>query len=355
MDNVYTEKTLQRQGSKLSKPRPTPRVKLWTRLSPLHLFRLFRDTYVRGCVTFGNSSKVNAIAHASPFQIICDDNTFSRSNSRHVDNMATAQELLDFSSKFSRQGSSQGSLDLSGHFSRQVSKQEAIQAARDPRSAMIITGYHGLTMEDLQGYSGSLCKTGASGLSLIEIQGYSGPLRTRPSFDTVPESEQFKDTRSSKLALENLFQTSALHPTEFLHSSSRRVEGIELYKHGHLSPGHTTLTRGGSERPVRRPHPGRHLASASVSRISNASSKPLSPITDLNSFREQPDGRKSYDLPRASSRRRERFGSTNSSGSLIRPVDYVVDFPRSRSKNAANRPNPYREYDTRVPSPTTTV
>lgn len=79
-------------------------VKLWTRFSPIYIFRVFRDTYVRGCVTFGNSSKVNAVAHASAFQISSDENTFSRSSSRCIrDDVASAQELLELSAKFSRE------------------------------------------------------------------------------------------------------------------------------------------------------------------------------------------------------------------------------------------------------------
>lgn len=211
-------------------------------------------------------------------------------------------------------------------------------------------------MADLQGYSnhsGPLRKTGASGFTLRDLEGHSGPLRVRPSFDAVPESEQYTDTKASKLSLETLFQTSALHPTGFLQSSSRRATAVDSYQLG-LPPRNSDFTRGGSERPTRRLY-GRYASSASVSHIP-VPTQPLTPVTDMNTFREQPNGRKSYDLPRTSSRRRERFGSMNSASlnSLSRPVSLVDDLPRS-SSGKANRPNPYSGYDTRFPSPAPTV
>lgn len=336
------------------------RVRPWTRLSPLHVFRMFRDTYVRGCVTFSNSSKVNAVAHSAAFQISCDDNSFSRATSRCVrDDIASAQELLDLSAKFSRE----------------VSEQESVQSGHKHLTALI-TGTNGLTMADLQGYassspgrsplrksdrvsklkltdiqnhSGPLRKTGASGLTLNDLQGHSGPLRARPSFDAVPECEQYTETRlssASQLKMQDLFLTSALHPTEFLQSSSRRLAALDQLG---LPPRNNglTITRVGSER--QRPH-SRYASTSSLPL------KPLSPLTDMSTFREQ--SRKSYDLPRVSSRRRERFGSMPSSASMnssSRSVTPFDDLLRTRSGKSANRPNPYREYDTRFPSPVLTV
>lgn len=203
----------------------------------------------------------------------------------------------------------------------------------------------GLTLADLQGYaghSGPLRKTGASGLTLRDLEGHSGPLRVRPSFDAVPESEQYTDTNASKLSLESLFQSSALHPTDFLQSPSRRVAALsDSYQLG-LPPRHSDVTRG--ERPPRRVHA--RYSSASVSHAPICT-KPLTPVTDMSTFREQTsNGRKSYDLPRSSSRRRERFGSMNS----LRSISLVDDLPRSRSSKS-NKPNPYSSIDTRVPSP----
>ncbi|KAG0566880.1 hypothetical protein KC19_7G094700 [Ceratodon purpureus] len=339
MDIVKRERTLGRQDSKpIARTR---KVKLWTRLSPLYLFRVLRDTYVRGCVTFGNSSKVNAVAHSSAFRITSDENSFSRSNSRNLrnDHPVSAQEILDLSAKFSRE----------------VLEQESVQSGRKHLTP-VITGHNGLTLADLQGYaghSGPLRKTGASGLTLRDLEGHSGPLRVRPSFDSVPESEQYTDSNASKLSLEALFQTSAIHPTNFLQSPSRRVAALsDSYQLG-LPPRNSDFARVSIERPMRRLHA--RYASASISHIP-VSPKPLTPVTDMSTFREQSNGRKSYDLPRASSRRRERFGSMNSASmhSLSRPVTLVDDLPRSRS-GKSNRPNPYSLYDTRLPSPALTV
>ena len=126
MDIVKRERTLGRQDSK-PKAR-TRKVKLWTRLSPLYLFRVLRDTYVRGCVTFGNSSKVNAVAHSSAFRITSDENSFSRSNSRNLrnDHPVSAQEILDLSAKFSRE----------------VLEQESVQSGRKHLTP-VITGHNG--------------------------------------------------------------------------------------------------------------------------------------------------------------------------------------------------------------------
>lgn len=62
-------------------------------------------------MTFGNSSKVNAIAHGVPFQISCNENSLSRSSSQCVrDSVTSAQELLELSAKFSREVSEQESV-----------------------------------------------------------------------------------------------------------------------------------------------------------------------------------------------------------------------------------------------------
>lgn len=216
-------------------------------------------------------------------------------------------------------------------------------------------------LADVQGHSGPLRKTGASGMTLNDLQGHSGPLRARPSFDAVPESEQYTGTRFSNesLKIQDLFQTSTLHPTDFLQSSSRRVAALDSSYQLGLPPRNSgfAITRGGSERLPRRPH-SRYASSSSVPQFTN----PLTPLTDMSTFREQSTGqRKSYDLPRASSRRRERFGSMHASASMnasatsSRPVTPFDDLFRSRSGKIANRPNPYSEYDTRLPSPALTV
>lgn len=201
-----------------------------------------------------------------------------------------------------------------------------------------------LKLAEVQGHSGPLRKTGASGLTLNDLQGHSGPLRARPSFDAVPESELYTgDGRVSNAALkiQDLFETSALHPTQFLQSSSRRVASLDSSYQLGLPPRNSGF--GGSERQAaRRPH-SRYASTSSV--LGN----PLTPLTDMSTFREQ------YSIPRASSRRHERFRSSASMTSPSRSITPFDDIVRSRSGKSANRPNPYREYDTRLPSPALTV
>jgi len=188
-----------------------------------------------------------------------------------------------------------------------------------------------LKLTDIQGHSGPLRKTGASGLPLNDLQGHSSPLRARPSFDTVSESEQYTDLRlsnGSHLKMQDLFQTSALHPTEFLQSSTRRVASLDSSYQLSLPPRTSgfAITRAASEQL------------RSLSRYASTGSDPNKPLSSL---------------PRASSRRPERFASMpssarmNSSRSTVAPFD---DFIRTRSGKSANKPNPYREYDTRLPS-----
>jgi hypothetical protein len=127
MDVVKREKGGGKEESKPAKVR-IGRVRLWTRLSPLHLFRAVRDTYVRGCMTFGNSSKVTAVAQSSAFRVYSDDSSFSRSNSRNsrID-LISAQELLDLSAKFGRE----------------AREQEALQSGRKHLTGSVITGHNG--------------------------------------------------------------------------------------------------------------------------------------------------------------------------------------------------------------------
>lgn len=198
-----------------------------------------------------------------------------------------------------------------------------------------------LKMEEMKSHSGPLRNTGASGLTLTDLQGHSGPLRARPSFDTVLSNGDF----NAALKIQDLFETSALHPTEFLQSSSRRVAALDSPYHPH-PPRHSgfSMARANSERLAVRRLQSRYVSP----------SKPLTPLTEMSSFREQ-NSRKSYDLPRASSRRRERYGSSSSTSSSSRQVALFDDISQSRSGKSPHRPNPYRDYDTRLPSPALTV
>lgn len=171
-------------------------------------------------------------------------------------------------------------------------------------------------MADQQGYSSPLHKDGAL---MVDLQGSSAALRSSSpnGVDEVPESRQQTDINVSKGGLDSLLQTSALHPAEFLQSASRRGTAFGVHRLSHLVP------RGGSGRMLRRQR-SRSGPSASVSPIA-MSSKPLTPVTDMSTFREQ-------------SRRRK-----PSRRSLSRPA----------SSLAVRRPNPAsRDYDNRAPPPT---
>ena len=225
-----------------------------------------------------------------------------------------------------------------------------------------------------------------AGLTLADLQGYSsGTFRTasRPSFDAVPESEQYTETPtthgSNKTALESLFRSSSLHPTEFLQSPSRRLAALDSHNNqvAGASRG-VMLTRGGSESRLRQT-PTRFSNASNAETDSNGRSsisitnnnnnnnhhpfmKPLSPVVDMSSFREQNNGnthvgaRKSVDFRRSVSRRREDLARFLSQRGSTQSVDAEFEeFARSNSKKLANRPNPYRDYDSRAPSPTPTV
>ena len=222
-----------------------------------------------------------------------------------------------------------------------------------------------------------------AGITLADLQGYSSTFRTasRPSFDAVPESEQYTETPtihgSNKTALESLFRSSSLHPTEFLQSPSRRMAALDTHNNqvAGASRG-VMLTRGGSESRLRQT-PSRFSNASNVDADTNGRSnssdtnnnnnhhhplmKPLSPVVDMSSFREQNSNnhvgaRKSVDFRRSVSRRREDLARFLSQRGPNQMVDAEFEeFARSNSKKLANRPNPYRDYDSRAPSPTPTV
>lgn len=221
-----------------------------------------------------------------------------------------------------------------------------------------------------------------AGITLADLQGYSSTFRTasRPSFDAVPESEQYTETptthSSNKMALASLLQSSSLHATEFLQSPSRRVATVETCNNqvAGASRG-VMLTRGGSESRLRQT-PSRFSNASNISADTNGRSsnftttnnshrpfmKPLSPVVDMSSFREennninQVGARKSVDFQRSVSRRREDLARFLSQRGPSQSVDASFEeFARSNSKKLAKRPNPYRDYDSRAPSPTPTV
>lgn len=232
-----------------------------------------------------------------------------------------------------------------------------------------------------------------AGITLADLQGYSSTFRaaSRPSFDAVPESEQYTETptlhgsSSKTTALESLFRSSSLHPTEFLQSPSRRMAALQETHNNHQVAGAARgvmLTRGGSESRLRQT-PSRFSNASSVDADANGGRrngsnnntnnndnhhhhhpvmKPLSPMVDMSSFREQNSSsnhvgaRKSVDFRRSVSRRREDLARFLSQRGPSQSVDAdFEEFARSNSKKLANRPNPYRDYDSRAPSPTPTV
>lgn len=77
----------------------------WTQ-SITQVFRTFRDSYVKGCVTASHNANVSrAAVGAVGFRAVdVDDQVLSRSSSRHVEDVIS-QEFLDISAKFLRQGS----------------------------------------------------------------------------------------------------------------------------------------------------------------------------------------------------------------------------------------------------------
>lgn len=233
----------------------------------------------------------------------------------------------------------------------------------------------------------------AGSITLADLQSYSSTFRaaSRPSFDAVPESEQYTETPtnhgSPKTALESLFRSSSLHPTEFLQSPSRRMAALETHNKQVAGAARgAMLTRGGSESRLRQTPSRFSNAASNVDADANGrrnggsntadnndnhhhhdhhhhpAMKPLSPMVDMSSFREQNSSsnhvgaRKSVDFRRSVSRRREdlaRFLSQRGPSQSV-DADYE-EFARSNSKKLANRPNPYRDYDSRAPSPTPTV
>lgn len=86
------------KGGKTTRP--------WTR-SITQIFRTFRDSYVKGCVTASHNANVSrAAVGAVGFRAVeADDQVLSRSSSRHVEDVIS-QDFLDLSAKFLRQGSS---------------------------------------------------------------------------------------------------------------------------------------------------------------------------------------------------------------------------------------------------------
>jgi hypothetical protein len=86
------------KGGKTTRP--------WTR-SITQIFRAFRDSYVKGCVTAGHNANVSrAAAGAVGYRAVeVDDQVLSRSSSRHVEDVIS-QEFLGLSATFLRQGSS---------------------------------------------------------------------------------------------------------------------------------------------------------------------------------------------------------------------------------------------------------
>lgn len=134
------------------------------------------------------------------------------------------------------------------------------------------------------------------------------------SSNAIADRKQCANTNVLPIPLEMLLQTSPLHPTEFLQSSSRRGASLE-------SP---------LGEKAHRPRSRLSLGSASHTTMAT---KPLSPVTDMSTFREQSNRRrKSCDTTRLSSKRRGGSGS--------RPATLEGDVPRPRSGKAVHRPSP---------------
>ncbi|KAG0603799.1 hypothetical protein M758_10G121300 [Ceratodon purpureus] len=311
MDSMATgEKIFQKQVSKPKVRAPLRRVRLWTRLSPAHLLRVFVDNYVKGCVNFANDSEADA--HPS-FRVTLsyDDNGAftSASHPRHVEGVVSAGEVNLDQSKYGYQGSVQG---------ESAAERGSVLAGSVHlvhKHHTIITGCHGLSMPDRQGQSSPLHKVDASGLAMADIRGsVSGTLRV--SSPNRFASRQHTDIDVSKAGcdLEALFQTSMLHPTEFLQSATRRGAAFGNHQLGHVKP------RGGSGRILRRPR-SRSASSTSVSPIAMPS-RPLTPVTDISTFQEQSRRRKPS---------RRSLSRPSSTLAVRRPIPPFRDFYDNRS------------------------
>jgi hypothetical protein len=212
--------------------------RIWKRSSPLQLLRFIRDSYVTGCISVADSAPLNAVAkHAGIFHASDHVDALSRQSSRRDDVEPYSIEAL----------------------SRQSSRNDATQQWRRQQQQKPIT-LNLLTLDQVQflrrnffpisGSSASDTQDNRIPISLFPwfAGGLVQPPRfsfsaspRRTSFETVPESDEFKSgggelasCNASTISRDLLRTTSTVQQcrTEFLTrspSNKRSVASLESY------------------------------------------------------------------------------------------------------------------------------
>lgn len=208
--------------------------RIWKRCSPLQLLRSMRDSYVTGCISAADSAPLNAVAkHAGIFHASDQVDALSRPSSRRDDVEPYSIEAL----------------------SRQSSRNEATQQWRRQQQQKPIT-LNLLIADQVQFFRHNFFPISGSSASdtqdnripislfpwfaggLVQPPRFSfsaSPRRT--SFETVPESDQFKSgggELASTISRDLLRTTSTVQQcrTEFLTrspSNKRSVASLESY------------------------------------------------------------------------------------------------------------------------------
>ncbi|CAK9200600.1 unnamed protein product, partial [Sphagnum troendelagicum] len=313
--------------------------RIWKRCSPLQLLRFIRDSYVTGCISAADSAPLNAVAkHAGIFHASDHVDALSRQSSRRDDFVPYSIEGL----------------------SRQSSRNEATQQWRRQQKPITLNL---LIADQPPRFSFS-----------------ASPRST--SFETVPESDQFKSgggelasCNASTISRDLLRTTSTVQQcrTEFLTrspSNKRSVASLESYCKAAGNPVKTQEFLQKNHRSVRSKNSsaGRFSTSDVPDMITAAypfmkldacgRNSPGRMSVDLLSGRISPelelvrstsiveDGELSYNVP----------GTTTwTSGSWRRsrmklPVIGLEELKRSKSsRRDASHPNPYSSYDSRLP------
>lgn len=312
--------------------------RIWKRCSPLQLLRFIRDSYVTGCISAADSAPLNAVAkHAGIFHASDQVDALSRQSSRRDDVEPYSIEGL----------------------SRQSSRNEATQQWRRQQQQKPIT-LNLLIADQPPRFSFS-----------------ASPRST--SFETVPESDQFKSgggelasCNSSTISRDLLRTISTVQQcrTEFLTkspSNKRSVASLESYCKAAGNPVKTLEFLQKNHRSARSKNSssGRFSTSDVPDMITAAY-----PFMKLDACGRNSPGRMSVDLlsgrispalelVRSTSIVEDgelsyvRRTSSSSQSSLKLKIIGFEEFKRSKSKKA-NQPNPYSFYDSRFP-PAATV
>jgi hypothetical protein len=311
--------------------------RIWKRCSPLQLLRFIRDSYVTGCISAADSAALNAVVtHAGIFHASDQVDALSRPSSRRDDVEPYSIEAL----------------------SRQSSRNEATQQWRRQQQQKPIM-LNLLIADQPPRFSFS-----------------ASPRRT--SFETVPESDQFKSgggELASTISRDLLRTTSTVQQcrTEFLTrspSNKRSVASLESYCKAAGNPVKTLEF-------LQKNHRSARSKNSSSGRFSTSDVPDMImaayPFMKLDACGRNSPGRMSVDLlsgrispelelVRSTSIVEDGELSCNvpgtttwTSGSWRRsrmklPVIGLEELKRSESsRRAASQPNPYSSYDSRFP------